>query len=37
MSEKYLGTILDERLQWNVNINQLCLKLFKAKAIVKLH
>ena len=33
MSEKYLGTILDERLQWNVNISQLCLNLFKAKAM----
>ena len=30
-SVKYLGVILDECLQWNFHINQLCLKLNKAK------
>ena len=33
-SEKYLGVILDERLQWDFHINQLCLKLNKANAML---
>ena len=33
-SVKYLGVILDEGLQWNFHINQLCLKLNKANAIL---
>ena len=33
-SVKYLGVILDECLQWNFHINQLCLKLNKANAML---
>ena len=33
-SVKYLGVILDEHLQWNFHINQLCLKLNKANAML---
>ena len=33
-SVKYLGVILDECLQWIFHINQLCLKLNKANAIL---
>ena len=37
-SVKYLGVILDECLQWNFHINQLCLKLNKANAMLcKIH
>ena len=37
-SVKYLGVILDEHLQWNFHINQLCLKLNKANAMYcKIH
>ena len=37
-SVKYLGVILDECLQWKFHINQLCLKLNKANAMLcKIH
>ena len=32
-SLKYLGVILDELLQWNFHVNQLCLKLNKVSVI----
>ena len=33
-SVKYLGVILDECLQWNFQINQLCLKLNKTNTML---
>ena len=33
-SVKYLGVVLDECLQWNFQINQLCLKLNKTNTML---